>query len=122
MKFASIYVATSRGEADPCGEAQVFNVSSLDHALEYIKNQNLDEVVNSLEPGESLTELDTEFFEMTGKVGELGWVECGEEGMNVIAPETSKWFKLFNEVKVEGADWDDKTWKEFEKIIENSSL
>lgn len=117
MKFATIYVACSRGEADPCGYGNVFCMNSMEEALEYIKDQNLDEVADYLEDGGVMTEADTEFFTETGIVGELGWVECGEEGMNLIAPETSKWFALFEQVDIEGANWDEETWKEFSKIL-----
>ena len=117
MKFATIYVACSRGEADPCGYGNVITMDSLEEAIEYVKDQNLDEVADYLQEGEELSEADTEFFTETGKIGELGWVECGEEGMNLIAPEDSKWFNLFKEVDVEGPNWDEETWKEFSKIL-----
>ena len=122
MKFASMFVACSRGEADPCGEAQVFTMDSLDEAIELVKDQGLDEVAAMLQDDEELTEADTEFFTETGKVGELGWVECGEEGMMLIAPETSKWFNLFQEADYTetgdyGVNWDEETWKEFSKIL-----
>lgn len=113
-----MYVACSRGEADPFGEAQVFTMDSLEEAIELIKDQGLDEVASCLEDGEELTEADTEFFTETGKVGELGWVECGEEGMVLIAPETSKWFNLFQQSDFDyGVNWDEETWKEFSKIL-----
>lgn len=118
MKFATMYVACSRGEADPSGFADVFNMDSLEEAMEYIKERNLDEVAETLPEGEVLTEADTEFFTETGMVGELGWVECGEEGMYLIAPETSKWFNLFQESDHDyGVNWDEETWKEFSEIL-----
>ena len=117
MKFATIYVACSRGEADPCGEAQVFTMDSLDEAIELVKDQGLDEVAALLEDGEELSEADTEFFEETGKLEDVGWVECGEEGMMLIAPKTSKWFDRFNSIGEEGANWDDETWKEFDQLL-----
>lgn len=117
MKFATIYVACSRGEADPCGDAQVIIMDSLDEAIELVKEDGLDQVANSLMDGEELTEADTEFFTETGKVQDLGWVECGEEGMMLIAPETSKWFEKFLEVVDEGPSWDEETWKEFSNIL-----
>ena len=121
MKFSSIYVACSRGEADPCCDyAQVIEMNSLDEAIEFIKDQNLDEVAASLLEGEELNEADTEFFTETGKVQDLGWVECGEEGMVLIAPETSKWFDRFNDVGPEEdqPNWSETTWEEFDKILE----
>lgn len=121
MKFANIYVACSRGEFDPCcAYPQTFEMGSLDEAIEFIKEENLDQVAEYLEEGEVLTEADTEFFTETGKVGEIGWVECGEEGMNLIAPETSKWFDLFNDIMPgyeENPNWDEETWKEFSNIL-----
>lgn len=121
MKFVNIYVACSRGEADPCcAYPQTFEMDSLDEAIEFVKEENLDQVAEYLEEGEELTEADTEFFTETGKVEDVGWVECGEEGMNLVAPETSKWFERFIDIMPgyeENPNWDEETWKEFDQLL-----
>jgi len=97
-------------------------MDSLEEAVEFVKDKNLDEVWSSLEEDDDVTQA-SEFFTENGITEGLGWVECGEEGLMLIAPETSTWFELFQELSPdkESPSWDENVWADFDKLFENLS-
>jgi hypothetical protein len=122
-KFLSIYVATSRGEFDPCGEPDTIKMSSIEEAVALVKDLQLDEIYqdlsneldNDIDAVEDNWEIASEFFQQSGVLpeGEIGWVECGEEGVTLVIQEGNKWFDLLNDVD----KWDEQTFQEFDKLM-----
>ena len=123
-----MYVATSRGEIDPCGPGDIIKMNSLDEAIALVKDVQLDEIYqdlcNELEDDikgvEDNFEIASEFFRESGILpgGEIGWVECGEEGLNLIVQEGNEWYDKLEQVD----DWNKKTWKEFKELITSEAF
>ncbi len=127
-KFRTIYVATSRGECDPCGPAGTIKMSSLDEAVALTKDLQLDEIYqnlcdefdNDINEVEDNFETASEFFQASGIMpgGEIGWVECGEEGLTLIVQDDNKWFDLLNNVD----KWSEETYEEFQELIHSDYM
>jgi hypothetical protein len=127
-KYRTIYVATSRGECDPSAPAETIKMSSLDEAVALVKDLQLDEIHQSLasEFEDDIQEIEdnfetaSEFFQASGIMpgGEIGWVECGEEGMTLVVQEGNKWFDLLKDTE----KWDEKTFQEFEELIQSDCM
>lgn len=127
-KFRTIYVATSRGECDPSGPAETIKMSSLDEAVALVKDLQLDEIYQSLsdEFDNDVQEIEdnfesaSEFFQANGIMpgGEIGWVECGEEGLTLVVQDDNKWFDLLNDID----NWSEKTYEEFKELIHSDYM
>ncbi len=122
-KFLTTVVFTSRGECDPCGSVEYIKMSSLDEAVALVKDLQLDEIHQQLaeefdnDPQEIEDNFETasEFFQASGIMpgGEIGWVECGEEGLTLVVQEGNKWFDLLQNTE----KWDEETFEEFAELI-----
>ena len=127
-KYLSIYVATSRGECDPCGEPSIIKMSSIDEALALVKDLQLDEIYQSLQEEfnndidevEDNFESASEFHQMCGVFpgGEIGWVESGEEGVMLVVSENNKLFKSLQDVE----NWQEDDYKELEALIRSDFM
>ena len=127
-KFRTIYVATSRGECDPCGPTETIKMSSLDEAVALVKDLQLDEIYqnlcdefdNDINEVEDNFETASEFFQQTGILpgGEIGWVESGEEGLALVVQDDNKWYDLLNVID----KWSEKTFEEFKELINSDYM
>lgn len=127
-QYLSIYVATSRGECDPCGRPSVAKMSSIDEAVALVKDLQLDDIYESLceEFENDINEVEdnfesaTEFHQMTGVLpgGEIGWVESGEEGVILVVSEKHKLFKSLQDLE----NWQEDDYKELEALIRSDFM
>jgi len=126
MKFISLYVATGCGEIDPCYEnIDQFEANSLAAAVKHVKEQQIKEITKQVEDdGDEISEEHLEFFRLTKKIKDrvnkvdLGSIDSGEEGLKLIIPENSVWYKRFNNLTSDGTlSWKDKVWEEFEDLF-----
>lgn len=127
-KFLTTYIATSRGEYDPCGYVEHIKMSSLDEAVALVKDLQLDEIHQSLasEFEDDIQEIEdnfesaSEFFQASGIMpgGEIGWVECGEEGLTLVVQEDSKWFVRLQDTE----KWTEQIWNEFKELISSDYM
>ncbi len=128
MKFLTTYVATSRGECDPSETVEYVKMNSLDEAVALVKDLQLDEIHRMLaeefddDPQEVEDNFDTasEFYHASGIMpgGEIGWVECGEEGLTLVVQEGNKWFDLLQDTE----KWDEETFEEFTELIHSDYM